>query len=324
MRLPYDGLMRQVCGVIAAAVLAAATIAAQGSQPAAAKKTTWTLGIYSGPSPLKLQPAAGAVNPVLTGADVTDMKVDTLAHPFMVIQDKRYYVFFTAKDIKADKGGIGLAESNDGVKWNFRRTVIREPFVLAHPFVFEWQGEYYMIPEAHTETSVRLYKATAFPDEWKYQGNLVEGKGEHFISPTLAHYNGLWWMFTSPSGNAALRLYYASDFRGPWKEHPLSPIVKNDVRTARPGGRPFTWDGALYRLGQDGYPRYGHALRAFRIVELGPTEYAEKMVETPVVEASGKGWNSDAMHHVDAHQIGAGRWIAVVDALGVADLEDGR
>ena len=171
---------------------------------------------------------------------------------------------------------------------------------------------------------MRLYKATAFPNEWKNEGNLVEGKGEHFISPTLAHYNEWWWMFTS---NAALRLYYAnyaSDFRGPWKEHPLSPIVMKDVRTARPGGRPFTWDGALYRLGQDGYPRYGHALRAFRIAELSPTAYAEKMVETPVVEASGKGWNSDAMHHVDAQEIGAGRWIAVVDALGVAYMEDRR
>ena len=98
------------------------------------------------------------------------MDVDTLAHPFMLIKDKRYYVFFTAKDLKSDKGGIGLAESADGLKWKFRRTVIREPFVQSHPFVFEWKGEYYLIPEAHTETSVRLYKATAFPDQWKYEG----------------------------------------------------------------------------------------------------------------------------------------------------------
>jgi hypothetical protein len=35
-----------------------------------------------------------------------------------------------------------------------------------------------------------------------------------------------------------------------------------------------------------------------------------------VVEASGKGWNSDGMHHVDAHELAKDRWIAVVDALG--------
>jgi hypothetical protein len=290
--------------------------AAQDNRPSAAKKTVWTLGVYAGESPLALQPAPKAANPVLTAADVTDMKVDTLAHPFLVIKDKRYYVFFTAKDLRSDKGGIALAESSDGTVWKFRRTVIREPFVQSHPYVFARENEYYLVPEAHTETSVRLYKATAFPDEWKYVGNILEGDGP-FISPTLAHHKGLWWLFTSPTGNETLRLFYASDFQGPWKEHPKSPIVKKDLRTARPAGRPFVLDGALYRLGQDCYPTYGRAVRAFQITDISPTTYTEEMVEAPVVQASGKGWNSAAMHHVDAQQAAAGQWIAMVDALGL-------
>jgi hypothetical protein len=36
-----------------------------------------------------------------------------------------------------------------------------------------------------------------------------------------------------------------------------------------------------------------------------------------LVQASGKGWNSAAMHHVDAQQTATGEWIAVVDALGL-------
>ncbi len=289
--------------------------AAQGNPQAVANKNAWTLGVYTGATPLQLRPAAKAVNPVLTAADVTDMSVDALAHPFMIVKDKRYYVFFTAKDLKSDKGGIGLAESSDGVKWKFRRTVIREPFVQSHPFVFEGRNEYYLIPEAHTETSVRLYKATSFPDEWKYVGNILEG--DHFISPTLTHYKDMWWLFASPSGNATLRLFYSTEFKGPWKEHPMSTIVKKDLRTARPAGRPFVLDGLLYRLGQDCYPVYGRAVRAFRITDISPTSYAEEMVETPVVGASGVGWNSRGMHHVDAQQTGAGQWIAVVDAFGV-------
>ncbi len=314
--------MRRGCDVRAVWILAAAICAAMAvrhsaaqDNPPAAKKKVWTLGMYAGASPFQLRPAPNVTNPVLTAAGVTDMNVDAVAHPFLVIKDKWYYVFFTAKDLKSDKGGIGLAESSDGVRWKFRRTVIREPFVQSHPYVFEWRNEYYLIPEAHTETAVRLYKAAAFPEEWKYVGNLLEG--DHFISPTLVRYKDLWWLFTSPSGNETLRLFYASDFRGPWKEHPLSPIVKKDLRTARPAGRPFVIDGALYRLGQDCYPTYGRAVRAFRITDISPTTYAEKMVETPLAEASGKGWNSDGMHHVDAQRTGAGRWIAVVDALGV-------
>ncbi|MFB3826805.1 MAG: hypothetical protein ACE15B_08545 [Bryobacteraceae bacterium] len=309
---------RPVAGILAAALCAPMAVrdaAAQVSSPPAGKKIQWTLGIYTGKSPLELRPARTLKNPVLTGADVTDMNVDTLAHPFLVIKDRRYYVFFTAKDLKSDKGGIGLAESSDGVRWKFRRTVIREPFVQSHPYVFLWQGDYYLIPEAHTETAVRLYRATSFPDQWKYVGNLLEG--EHYISPTLARYQDTWWLFTSPGGsNDTLRLFYAADLRGPWKEHPLSPIVKKDLRTARPAGRPFVFGGALYRLGQDCYPTYGRAVRAFRITDISPTVYAETMVETPLVEASGTGWNSHAMHHVDAQQTGKGQWIAVVDARG--------
>src|SRR4051812_23737570 len=179
-------------------------ISAQQPAPARGGKSFWTLGIYTGSSPFQLSPAPNANNPVLRGADVTDMPVDTVAHPFLIIEGSRYYVFFTAKDLASDKGGIGLAESSNGLQWKFRRTVIREPFVTSHPYVFKWQNEYWMIPEAHTETSVRLYKATSFPDEWKYEGDLL--KGDHFISSTLVRHKNMWWMFTVRSGNETLRL----------------------------------------------------------------------------------------------------------------------
>lgn len=278
------------------------------------RKSHWTIGIYAGPSPFRLSPAPHAKNPVLRGADVSDMNVDTLAHPFLLIAGSRFYAFFTAKDLASDKGGIGLAESADGLEWKFRRTVIREPFVTSHPYVFEWQREYYLIPEAHTQTSVRLYKATAFPDEWEYQGDLLTG--DRFISPTLLRYKDRWWLFTVRSGNETLRLFYASELKGPWTEHPLSPIVKKDVRTARPGGRPFLLDGKLYRLAQDCYPRYGYQVRAFEITDISPTTYSERLVETPLVKAASTGWNAEAMHHVDAQRMGKNRWIAIVDALG--------
>jgi hypothetical protein len=282
--------------------------------PGAGAESAWTIGIYTGPSPLQLAPPASVKNPVLRGADVKDLKVDTLAHPFMVVEGARYYMFFTAKDLKSDKGGIGVAESTNGLKWKYRRIVVHEPFVLAHPFVFKWQNDYYMIPEAHTETSVRLYKATAFPDKWKYEKDLLTG--DRFISPTLVRYKDMWWMFIGRSGNEALRLFYATDFKGPWTEHPLSPVVKKDLRIARPAGRPFVIDGSLYRLGQDCYQTYGYQVHAFQITDISTKTYSERMIDTPVVKASSNGWNAEAMHHVDAHQTGPKMWIAAVDALG--------
>jgi hypothetical protein len=180
--------------------------------------------------------------------------------------------------------------------------------------VFKWKNDYYMVPENHTETAVRLYKATRFPDEWKYQRNLLEG--DHYISPTLFHHKGMWWMFTARPGNDNLRLFFAKELEGPWSEHPKSPVIKKDLETARPAGTPFVFEGKLYRLAQDCYPTYGNQVRAFEITAISATDYAEKMVETPLVGASGDGWNGEAMHHVDAREIGKGKWIAAVDALG--------
>ncbi len=292
---------------------------AQGGPPASpaqtgAPKYAWTIGVYTGPSPFQLSPPASVTNPVLTGAAVNDMKVDTIAHPFMVVAGSRYYLFFTAKDAKTDQGGIALAESRNGLDWKFRRTVVREPFVLAHPCVIRWRNQYYMVPEAHTEKAVRLYKATKFPDQWKFEAELLTG--DTFISPTLVRFKDMWWMFVSPSGNATLRLFYARELKGPWTEHPRSPIVPKDPEIARPGGRPFVIDGTLYRLGQDCYPTYGNQVHAFQITDISPTTYAEKMIETPLVKASSQGWNARAMHHVDAHETGRNKWLAAVDALG--------
>jgi len=287
-------------------------------QPSAPQPSTaqshWTIGIYTGPSPLQLSPPENVRNPVLTGADVNDQNVDSVAHPFMVVEGSRYYMFFTAKDLKTDKGGIGMAESTNGREWHYRQIVLRAPFVVASPYVFKWQNEFYMVPESHTQTVVRLYKATAFPDKWEYQKDLLTG--DHFVCPTLVRYKDMWWMFIGVEGNETLRLFYAQDFMGPWTEHPLSPVVKKDPHTARPAGRPFLLDGKLYRLGMDCVPTYGYQVHAFQITDLSTKTYAEEVIDAAVVKASGQGWNADAMHHVDAHQIGSNQWIAAVDALG--------
>lgn len=308
---------------IAFLALAGLPVAAQPSgqaPPAVQTADHWTIGIYTGPSPFALSPPTGVPAPVLTGAHVTDMpdlKIDTVAHPNVVVANNRYYMFFTAKDLTVNKGGIGLAESVDGLRWTFTRTVIREPFVLSGPHVFEWQGTYYMVPESYTEHTVRLYRATAFPQKWEYVRDLLTGApGEAFISPTMVRHDDRWYLFTSPSGNDTLRLFVASELSGPWTEHPSSPIVAKDPHNARPAGRPFLLDGALYRVAQDCAPTYGLQVFASKITTLNPTAYAETKIATPLVKASSQGWNARAMHHVEAHRIGSGRWMAAVDALG--------
>jgi hypothetical protein len=102
---------------------------------------------------------------------------------------------------------------------------------------------------------------------------------------------------------------------GPYNERPQSPIIKGDANIARPGGRVLIFNGRIIRYTQDCAPTYGNQVRAFEITTLTISQYQEQPIsENPVLQASGTGWNSKGMHHVDPHQIEeADGWIACVD-----------
>lgn len=172
-----------------------------------------------------------------------------------------------------------------------------------------------MIPESYENNSVRLYKADDFPYQWTYLGTILEGR--EFLDPSIAYYKSKWWLFASETGNDTLRLYFADDLIGPWVEHPENPIIEGDKNIARPGGRVLVYDDRLFRYTQDGEPTYGNQIWAFEITELTETSYQEQLVhQDSIVEASGSGWNADAMHNIDPVQIGENQWIATVDGFG--------
>jgi len=99
----------------------------------------WSIGIYSGDSPLRLHAAADSQNPVLTCKDVSDDNGKLVADPFMVRTEGRWHMFF---EVGADgQGQIGWATSDDAIRWVYGRIVLKEPFHLSYPYVFEWQGD---------------------------------------------------------------------------------------------------------------------------------------------------------------------------------------
>lgn len=123
-------------------------------------------------------------------------------------------------------------------------------------------------------------------------------------------------MFTSPFPHqqSRLNLYFANELQGPWQVHPSSPIIEEDIQRARPAGRVRQWEGKWLRFAQDCYPRYGTQVRIFEIEELSTDHYREReMEQSPLLTASGSGWNDKGMHHIDAHQLADGTWLACVD-----------
>ncbi|WP_121990367.1 glucosamine inositolphosphorylceramide transferase family protein [Nitrospira lenta] len=273
----------------------------------------WSIGIYTGTSPLALAPVPGLTQPVLTRDDVTDVCALMVADPFMINAGGMWYMFFELYN-RASHGEIGYATSLDGLTWTYQRVVLAEPFHLSYPYVFEWAGEYYMIPESHLTGEVRLYRARRFPDQWEQAGVLL--KGHAYSDSSIIRHEGRWWMWTESSQGRfdTLRLYMAEELLGPWEAHPRNPIIELNAQRARPAGRVIQVGARLIRFSQNCYPTYGVDVRAFEITELSPTAYqSEATSDGPVLGPSGSGWNKCGMHHIDAHLQEDGQWLACVD-----------
>lgn len=287
--------------------------------PASAKQVRWrykwSIDIYTGLTPLALEPASGARHPALTAGDVTDISGCSVADPFLLLEGGHWYLFFEVWNGDTDRGEVAFATSEDGLNWNYGAVVLREPFHLSYPQVFAWDGELYMIPETRQSESVRLYRATAWPGGWQCIRTLLHGP---YADATILRYQSRWWLFAQ-RGLDECRLFSSDELEGNWREHPASPLWPGNRRRTRPGGRIISWDGRLLRFAQDGLPHYGSCLRAFEIDHLNEAAYGEReLPESPILRASRSGWNAMAMHHIDAVPMQSGGWLAAVDGANLS------
>jgi len=276
------------------------------------ERNVWSVGVYWSEQgdPERLEPHPRARQPVLSAADVTDVDAAAVADPFVVRDGERCYLFVEVVERATRRGAIGLARSGDGIAWRYERIVLREPFHLSYPYVFSYRGEHYMIPESRRANAVRLYRAEAFPNGWRFERELMQGD---YHDPSIVRRDGRWWLFAL-RGRRELTLHGAERLEGPWIEHPASPLAVDEPRLTRSGGRITMVGDRLLRFAQDDEGHYGRAVRAFEIVALDASRYEERELPgSPILAASGSGWNADGMHHADLHDAGDGRLLAYVD-----------
>ncbi len=160
---------------------------------------------------------------------------------------------------------------------------------------------------------MRLYRAVDGPRRFELDTVLLAG--EPFHDPTLLHDDAGWWLFVEVSDGEpfdTLRLYHAGDLRGPWTEHPDSPVVDRDARIARPGGPVLVRGERRDRITQDGEGDYGLGLHAVPITTLTRERYAEGE-PVPLGQPHGTGWAARGIHHLHAVQRPDGAWRVAFD-----------
>jgi hypothetical protein len=280
----------------------------------------WSISIFEGASPTRLGPMVGTQVPVLTHRQVSDVRASFVADPFMLRRGDLWHLFFEVMNADLERGQIARATSRDLRSWTYEGLVLALDYHLSYPFVFEHEGDVYMVPETAADGSVQLLRAAAFPHRWEHVTTLL--RGHPFVDATLHRHEGHWYLFvdTDPRArHSLLRLFHAPQLTGRWVEHPSSPIHAGEAG-ARPGGRLVTDQGDLLRFSQLCSPRYGTALEAIAILELSPTSYREVAPRATGLAAAGRGWNGLGMHHVDPHELGTGRWVAAVDGRAARRL----
>lgn len=188
-------------------------------------------------APLTELVRAGSLNgfPITTLPDIGDHRF--LADPFGLWRDGRLYVFAEAFDYRAPRGVIEVLIYERTGALLERRKILEEAWHLSYPFVFEHEGETYMLPEASESGALSLYRARLFPFEWERVDAF--SFPEAAIDATPLYHSGRWWMFWTPLGSrderqSVLKISGADALTGPWSS---LGMFLNDRAGARPGAR---------------------------------------------------------------------------------------
>nr|WP_181703520.1 formyl transferase [Chthonobacter albigriseus] len=232
-------------------------------------------------------------------ADIPDDGRRFYADPFPIEHRGKLTLFVEDFPHRTGKGIISAVEFGPQGPVGIPRPVLELPVHLSYPFVFEAEGEMWMIPETSGAGTVELFRATRFPDGWTRESVLVSGVTAS--DATLVHHGGLWWIFATVrdgggSFSDALHLWSAPDFRGPYTAHPRNPVLV-DIASARPAGRIVERGGALFRPVQDCRKGYGVALGIARILKLDQDGF-EQSVET--ILTAGPAWPGRRIHTLNA------------------------
>lgn len=210
---------------------------------------------------------------------IKNPKGSFLADPFILHRNDKNFVFVEEYSYTKNKGKIVAYEVNH-IEAKYLGVALEENFHLSFPFIFEYDGETYMIPETHQINEIRLYKCEDFPLKWTLAKTLIEGINA--VDTILLFMNDYFWLITSYRDNPRLdfnsdmKVYYSKElFSTNWVEVNLKP-GETEIYSVRNGGLLKQGD-EYYRISQiQGFNLYGYALSINKILAINKNEFREK------------------------------------------------
>ena len=267
----------------------------------------WSIALYSKQEPFNFDNELRDPIKLLSSKRLrTSVKhVHTQADPFLFARKDELYLFFESMSTN-EPGCIALYKTIDLNKFDYLGVVLKKPFHLSYPMVFESGPSIFMIPESGAAGEVALYRFDDFPSGLNKVRVLLTGK---YVDSSLIFYKKLWYLFTTSS--RGLEIFYTDDIeKGQVFPHRRNPIT-NDQSISRCGGIPLTIDKITYRIAQNCSNKYGGNLNILRILELTPDNYQEQLIVGDYFDCNNN-WNREGGHHLSVASF-AGRTVVAVD-----------
>ena len=124
----------------------------------------------------KISPnSAGANDVFYRFKRLTSPKGGYWADPFPVKHNGEFS-YLSKSFLTSCKGSISVLKLGENGVTETPIKVLEREYHLSYPFIFEWQGTYYMIPETAASRRIELYKCISFPLQWELEKILMEGQ----------------------------------------------------------------------------------------------------------------------------------------------------
>ena len=175
------------------------------------------------------------------------------ADPFVLEYAGKQFLFVERMNRWRRIGTIAVGTiSSDGTVSKFK-DIIKEPFHLSYPNVFEYDNNVWMIPESGNNRDIRLYKAVDFPYRWQFVKQLY--RGANFVDTSFVTYlNDDTAIMNSYDWDAKSSFFFKFDLKKMiFDLLPNNPFMMNE----RCGGNGFESDGKIFRVLQDCSQQYG-------------------------------------------------------------------
>ena len=146
----------------------------------------------------------------------------------------------------------------------------------SYPFTFIDKKDEFILPEVASH-SKQFFISKPYEEEDKI---FLWGLEQPLKDPTIIKLDGIYYLFAGFSSFETIEqnLFYSVDsLIGPYKPHPLNPIVVNP-KGARNAGRIFEKNGELFRFGQNNTSSYGNGIVINKIIEISEEKYREEEV----------------------------------------------